>query len=91
MLLDKVDVTFCAGNGGNGKVSFKKIGRGPDGGNGGRGGDLYVTAISDLTVLYQFSQKNYLCAENGIDGGNILSNNRGEFFTIVFVQPVAGA
>lgn len=59
MLLDKVDVTFSAGNGGNGKVSFKKLGRGPDGGNGGRGGDLYITATSDLTVLYQFNQKDF--------------------------------
>jgi len=83
MLLDKVDVTFCAGNGGNGKVSFKKLGRGPDGGNGGRGGDLYVTASSDLTILYQFSQKDFLAAENGIPGGdNIKSGHKGEDLTI---------
>ncbi len=83
MLLDNVDVTFCAGNGGNGKVSFKKLGRGPDGGNGGRGGDLFVTASSDLTILYQFSQKDYLAAENGIPGGdNIKSGHKGEDLTI---------
>lgn len=83
MLLDKVDVTFSAGNGGNGKVSFKKIGRGPDGGNGGRGGDLYVTTSSDLTILYQFNQKDYLSAENGIPGGdNIKSGHKGEDLTI---------
>jgi len=79
MLLDKVDVTFSAGNGGDGKVSFKKIGRGPDGGNGGRGGDIYISASSDLTILYQFSQKDYLAAENGISGGNnIKSGHKGE-------------
>lgn len=84
MLLDKVDVTFCAGNGGNGKVSFKKLGRGPDGGNGGRGGDLYVTASSDLTILYQFSQKDFLAAENGIPGGdNIKSGHKGDDLTII--------
>lgn len=83
MLLDKVDVTFAAGNGGNGKVSFKKIGRGPDGGNGGRGGDLYVKASSDLTTLYQFNQKDYLTAESGIPGGdNIKSGHKGEDLTI---------
>lgn len=83
MLLDKVDVTFCAGNGGNGKVSFKKLGRGPDGGNGGRGGDLYVTASSDLTILNQFTQKDYLAAENGIPGGdNIKSGHKGDDLTI---------
>ena len=42
MLIDNAKVTFKGGDGGNGKVSFKKIGRGPDGGNGGKGGDLYV-------------------------------------------------
>ena len=87
MLLDKVDVTFSAGNGGNGKVSFKKIGRGPDGGNGGRGGDLYITATSDLTVLYQFNQKDFLCAENGIPGGdNIKSGHKGE--DLIITLPV---
>lgn len=79
MLLDKVDVTFRAGDGGNGKVSFKKTGRGPDGGNGGKGGDVYVVATSDLTVLYQFSQKEYMAAGNGIPGGdNIRSGGKGE-------------
>ncbi|EKE05942.1 MAG: GTPase ObgE [uncultured bacterium] len=84
MLLDKIDVTFCAGNGGNGKVSFKKLGRGPDGGNGGRGGDLFVTTTGDLTVLYQFSKKVVLAAENGIPGGdNIRSGGKGEDLTII--------
>lgn len=87
MLLDKVDVTFSAGNGGNGKVSFKKLGRGPDGGNGGRGGDLYITATSDLTVLYQFNQKDFLTAENGINGGdNIKSGHKGE--DLIITLPV---
>lgn len=79
MLLDTVDVTFSAGNGGNGKVSFKKIGRGPDGGNGGKGGDLYILVVSDLTVLNQFSQKTFLSAENGIPGGHdIKSGGKGD-------------
>ena len=87
MLLDKVDVTFSAGNGGNGKVSFKKLGRGPDGGNGGRGRDLYITATSDLTVLYQFNQKDFLTAENGINGGdNIKSGHKGE--DLIITLPV---
>lgn len=79
MLLDTVDVTFKAGDGGNGKVSFKKIGRGPDGGSGGRGGDVYIKASSDLTILYQFSRKDYLKAEDGIPGANnVKSGGKGE-------------
>lgn len=83
MLIDKVDVTFSAGRGGNGKVSFKKIGRGPDGGNGGRGGDVFITTSSDLTILYQFSRQTEFKAEDGIDGSsNIKSGHKGEDLTI---------
>lgn len=73
MLLDEVNVKFKAGDGGNGKVSFKKIGRGPDGGNGGKGGDVYICVSSDLTLLNQFSRKKFVYAENGESGG---SNNK---------------
>lgn len=68
MLMDNAKVTFKGGDGGNGKVSFKKIGRGPDGGNGGKGGDLYVRASSDLTLLNKFSQKTFFSAEDGQPG-----------------------
>lgn len=83
MLLDKVDVTFKAGDGGDGKVSFKKIGRGPDGGNGGRGGDLYITVSSDLTLLNQFSRKDYISAEDGVTGANnVKSGAKGNNLTL---------
>lgn len=68
MLIDKVEVTFRGGNGGNGKVSFVKIGRGPDGGSGGNGGDLYLVGSDDLFLLNQFSSKNIFSSENGVDG-----------------------
>ncbi|MDP4011980.1 MAG: GTPase ObgE [Candidatus Nanoarchaeia archaeon] len=84
MLLDKVDVTFKAGDGGNGKVSFKKIGRGPDGGSGGKGGDVYIKSSSDLTILYQFSRQDFLSAENGISGwNNVKSGAKGDDLEIV--------
>lgn len=76
MLLDKVDVTFKAGDGGNGIVSFKKIGRGPDGGNGGKGGDFYIVVSSDLTLLNQFSRKSLIAAEKGVDAGNNIRYGR---------------
>ena len=75
MLIDKVEVTFRGGNGGNGKVSFVKIGRGPDGGSGGNGGDLYLVGSDDLFLLNQFSSKNIFSAENGVDGDR--NNNPG--------------
>lgn len=70
MLIDSVSVILKGGHGGAGKVSFGKMARsGPDGGNGGKGGDLYVRAVSDLTLLNQFSEKYVWEAENGIPGG----------------------
>lgn len=69
MLLDQAEVIFKGGHGGAGKVSFGKMLRsGPDGGSGGRGGDLYVKASSDITLLNQFSQKNVFSAQNGYPG-----------------------
>lgn len=68
MLLDNVLVHFKAGDGGRGKVSFKRLGKGPDGGNGGKGGDLYVEASSDLSLLNQFSRKANILVEEGSNG-----------------------
>lgn len=70
MLVDEIEVTFKAGDGGKGVVSFGKMEKsGPDGGNGGKGGDLYVEGSSDLTLLNQFLSKRNVAAEDGIDGG----------------------
>jgi len=69
MLLDRVEVVFKGGNGGSGITSFgKQIHSGPDGGNGGKGGDFYLIAASDLTLLNQFSRKTVFAAEDGKPG-----------------------
>lgn len=70
MFIDEVTVTISGGHGGAGIVSFGKMAHsGPDGGNGGRGGDVYVKAENDLTLLSQFTRKNYYVAESGLPGG----------------------
>lgn len=70
MLIDEVTVTFCGGHGGAGKVSFYPgLKSGPDGGNGGRGGDVYIKVTSDLFALNQFSKSKVLTAGNGEMGG----------------------
>lgn len=77
MLIDTANVIFKGGNGGNGKVSFRKHMKGPDGGNGGRGGNLYVLAISDLKLLNQFTRENTFAAENGVSGESNQKSGRG--------------
>jgi len=70
MLIDIAEVTFKGGNGGHGKVSFRKHMKGPDGGNGGDGGNFYVVAKPDLRLLNQFTRETIFSAENGIPGGS---------------------
>lgn len=69
MLIDEVKIKLKAGHGGAGRVSFgsgKKSG--PDGGNGGKGGDIYGVVTSDIYALNQFSREKHLEAENGQSG-----------------------
>lgn len=65
MLIDRAEITVRGGHGGAGMP--KKV-KGPDGGNGGNGGDVYVLASSDLTLLNQFSEKDFFMAQNGAMG-----------------------
>lgn len=71
-------VKIKAGAGGNGKVSFlKEAGRpkgSPDGGDGGRGGSVYVQAISGETSLNKI--KNTYKAEDGSGGGSDQLNGK---------------
>jgi GTPase len=69
MLMDTAIVTMSGGHGGAGIVSFgKKARSGPDGGNGGKGGDLYVKATSDITLLNQFNVQTSFAASDGNPG-----------------------
>lgn len=72
MLVDEVKIIIKAGDGGNGKVAFMHrphVPRGgPSGGDGGRGGDIYIEGVNDIGALYQFRSKNKVIAENGQDG-----------------------
>ena len=68
MLIDNVTIKVSAGSGGNGAVAFMKKGRGPTGGNGGRGGNVYVRGVSDLGALQQFRFKKEVEADNGENG-----------------------
>lgn len=74
MFVDEVEIDLKGGNGGPGKVSFfPGKHSGPDGGNGGYGGDLFVVGSSYMTNLNNFLGKHIISAPNGVPGG---SNNR---------------
>ena len=73
MFDDRVKIHVKAGNGGNGKVSFhtqKNIRVGaPDGGDGGRGGDIVFVADKNITDLGEFRYTKHFKAEDGLGGG----------------------
>jgi len=74
MFLDKAKIYVKAGNGGDGKVGFfrEKYNPtgGPDGGDGGKGGDIIFLADSNLTNLVDFKFHVHFRAENGENGGS---------------------
>lgn len=73
MFLDKVTITIKAGDGGKGAVSFYRsaltMKGGPDGGDGGKGGNVIFKADGGMNTLYSFSFKKKFVAENGENGG----------------------
>lgn len=78
--IDHVTILVRAGDGGNGRVSFrheKYIDRGgPDGGDGGNGGDVVFVASRNQNTLVQFRYHKELAAENGGDGDKVRRHGR---------------
>jgi len=70
MLIDDVKIKLSAGHGGRGAVAFNKVmmSLGPTGGNGGKGGSIYLEGVSDISILSQFRGKKEVLAEDGRDG-----------------------
>ncbi len=70
MLIDNVVIKVVAGKGGDGAVAFShvKMTLGPTGAHGGRGGDVYFEAVSDLGALRRFRARKVFVAENGQHG-----------------------
>jgi GTPase len=72
VFIDRVTVSVEAGTGGSGASSFRREFRvplgGPDGGDGGRGGDIYVRADNNLTTLLDYTYRDRWVAERGEHG-----------------------
>lgn len=70
--VDKVTITVRAGDGGNGAVTFHRekyvAAGGPDGGDGGRGGDIIFEVDDNMSTLMDFRYKRKYVAANGADG-----------------------
>ena len=72
MFLDKSRIKILSGKGGNGIVAWRRekyVDKGgPAGGNGGKGGDVYLVATEDMSTLMDFQYQSVFKAENGENG-----------------------
>ncbi|ADU27188.1 GTPase ObgE [Ethanoligenens harbinense] len=72
MFVDTAKILLKAGNGGNGCVSFRRekyvAAGGPDGGDGGKGGDILFEVDDNLSTLSDFRYRRKYAAENGESG-----------------------
>ncbi len=89
--LDLAKVQIRSGSGGNGCISFRREKfieyGGPDGGDGGRGGDVVVEAVDGLNTLIDFRYQQHFFARNGQPGqGSQKTGRSGE--SIVLRVPV---
>lgn len=79
--VDEAEITVQAGNGGHGALSFRRekyIPRGgPDGGNGGRGGSVFLEATDGLNTLADFRFVRHYQAKGGDTGGGKVKTGQG--------------
>jgi GTPase len=90
-MFDKVEITLKAGNGGDGVVSFRHekyvpFG-GPDGGDGGKGGDVVFVADSGITDFRFFHNKGIYKASDGMRGSGKKKRGK-DGDTLVLMVPV---
>ena len=73
MFADRARITIGSGKGGDGHVSFRRelfvAAGGPDGGDGGKGGDVIFEVDKGLTTLGDYRHRHKFLAQNGQDGG----------------------
>jgi len=87
VFLDTATITIASGKGGDGCVSTRRekyVPRGgPDGGNGGRGGSVWLVADAQLATLLDFRyRRRYEAQDGGKGGGNNCTGRDGDDITI---------
>jgi GTP-binding protein len=81
--LDQCKIYIRSGNGGAGAVSFRREKfieyGGPDGGDGGRGGDVWIEAVEGLNTLIDYRYQQHFKAQTGVHGmGRQMNGQNGE-------------
>ena len=91
MFIDTAVITVQSGKGGNGLSHFRRekfVPRGgPDGGDGGRGGDVRIIVDNHLNTLSKFRSKNRFSAEGGGNGGKQKMTGHSAEDVVISVPP----
>jgi len=91
MFVDKIEIYVKAGNGGNGAVSFHRekyvSAGGPDGGDGGRGGNIVLKVDKGANTLLAFRYKRKFVAEPGGDGMTGKMHGKNGKDVVILVPP----
>ena len=91
LFVDVVSITAKAGDGGNGCVSFHRekyvMAGGPDGGDGGRGGDVIFNATDRMHTLMDFRYHRKFTAGNGEDGSSNRRSGKNGANVVIDVPP----
>lgn len=90
--IDKSKIRVVSGRGGNGMVAWRREKHvdkgGPAGGDGGRGGDVYLVADENMSTLMDFKHKSVFKAEAGENGG--IKNMHGRCAKDLFIKVPVG-
>ncbi|HEX3220747.1 MAG TPA: GTPase ObgE [Candidatus Limnocylindria bacterium] len=91
MFADQARILVAAGAGGDGSASFRREAHvprgGPDGGDGGKGGDVVLEAEAGMTTLGELRRRRHLRAQPGGRGGRRRSHGRNGADVVVHVPP----
>ena len=91
MFTDSVELTISSGKGGQGCVAFRRekfvLNGGPNGGDGGKGGDVWFRCDNNTHTLSHFQRKMHIKAEGGQPGDGSLMTGKSGAKKVVIVPP----
>ena len=91
MFLDRAEIEVESGRGGAGAMSFRRESYmphgGPDGGDGGKGGDVVIEVDPQLATLLDFRYRQRYGAENGRNGSSKTSTGKSGADLVLRVPP----